>query len=226
MDMSIVTFRNRRHSDPRRIWHWYDFRCPYCYLAQTRLAALRTAGLYPQMLPYPVPIDVGLPLLFDSRRTGSTRRLIERAARDAGLPLQWPTRAPDTRRALAVTEWVRRYQPDLVESLYRRLFEAQFAQGEDLGDPRLVDALAEQVGVDVIHVKAALLDGTADHAVAGSVSVADRYGVTGPPAWLIGEQVVHGLPQTSAFDEVMRAISDRGRPAARNIPRPHSLARE
>jgi predicted DsbA family dithiol-disulfide isomerase len=214
--MSIVTFLNRRHPDPRRIWHWYDFRCPYCYVAQPRLAALRAAGLCPQMLPYPVPIDVGLPLLFDRRRRGSTRRLIERAARDAGLPLQWPTRAPDTRRALAVTEWVRQYQPDLAGSLYRRLFEAQFARGEDLGDHQVVDTLAEQVGVDISHVRAALLDGTAEHAVAGCVSVADRYGVTGPPAWLIGERVVNGLPQTSVFDDVIRAIADSGRAVVRS----------
>ena len=184
-------------------------------MAQARLAALRTVGLYPQMLPYPVPIDVGLPLLFDRRRTSSTRRLIERAARDAGLPLQWPKHVPDTRRALAVTEWVRQYQPDLVGALYRRLFEAQFARGEDLADHRLVDTLAERVGVDISHVRAALLDGTAEHAVAGCVSVADRYGVTGPPAWLIGERVVSGLPQTFAFDEVMRAIPDGGRTVVR-----------
>lgn len=216
MDSSpnVETIR-RRPTDPRRIWHWYDFRCPYCYVAQARLAALRTAGLHPEILPYPVPIDVRLPLLFDRRRTGSARRLIERAARDAGLPLQWPTRVSDTRRALAVTEWVRQYQPDLVESLAHRLFEAQFARGEDLGDHGLVDELVEQAGVDVAHVRAALLDGTAEQAVAGCVSVAHRYGVTGPAALLIGERVVSGLPQTSVFDDVMQAVRDDGRVVAR-----------
>ncbi len=182
MAMSTITFLNRRHTDPRRIWHWYDFRCPYCYVAQARLAALRMAGLYPEVMPYPAPVDVRLPPPFDRRRTGSTRRLIERAARDAGLPLYWPTRVPDTRRALAVTEWVRQYQPDLVVSLHLRLFGAHFALGEDLGDHRVVDTIADQVGVDVVHVRAALLDGTAEQAVAGCVSVAHRYGVTGPSA--------------------------------------------
>ena len=131
--MTALTSLNRRQSDSIRVWHWYDFGCPYCYVAQDRLAILRDRGLHPEILPYPMPTRAQPAGRFDPRCGGSTHRLIERAARAAGLALHWPTHVPNTRRGLAAAEWVRRYQPDLFESFYRQLFAAHFALGQDVG---------------------------------------------------------------------------------------------
>jgi hypothetical protein len=44
---------SHRVSDPKPIWHWYDFVCPYCCASQDRSAVLRRLGLRPDVLPYP-----------------------------------------------------------------------------------------------------------------------------------------------------------------------------
>jgi hypothetical protein len=32
-----------------RVWHWYDFACPYSYVAQDHIAILRRVGLCPDL---------------------------------------------------------------------------------------------------------------------------------------------------------------------------------
>jgi predicted DsbA family dithiol-disulfide isomerase len=175
--------------------------CPYSYVAQGRNAVLRRLGLHPDLLPYSVHAGTGPSDAVGWRRDGPTHRLLESAARDAGLTLRWPTRVPNTRNALRVAEWVRQYQPDLFERLYQRVFAAHFALGEDVGDLELIYSVADQAGVDVAGVRAAMADGTAEAAVVASESAAKRRGVTGPPAWLIGDRLMTGWPERAAFEQ-------------------------
>ena len=51
--------------------------------------------------------------------------MLEREAKEAGLPLRWPLRLPDTRRALAVAEWARRHEA--------RVFPQLNTRGESIG---------------------------------------------------------------------------------------------
>jgi predicted DsbA family dithiol-disulfide isomerase len=59
---------------------------------------------------------------------------IERTASALWLPLRWPPRLPNSRIALAATEWVRRQQPDAFAAVQARLFRAHFADGLNIGD--------------------------------------------------------------------------------------------
>jgi predicted DsbA family dithiol-disulfide isomerase len=68
--------------------------------------------------------------------------MLEREAREAGLELNWPRHLPDTRRALAAAEWVRRHRPDDFPAVHRKLFEAHFVLGEGLEDPAVIDSRA------------------------------------------------------------------------------------
>jgi predicted DsbA family dithiol-disulfide isomerase len=103
-----------------------------------------------------------------------------------------------------VAEWVRQYQPDLFEPLHQRVFAAHFALGEDIGDLELIDSLADQAGVDIAGVRAAIADGTAEAAVVLSESGAKRRGITGPPAWFIGDRLITGWwPGRAEFDQAV-----------------------
>jgi 2-hydroxychromene-2-carboxylate isomerase len=194
--------RARRTSHPQRVRHWYDFGCPYSYVAQHRTAVLRRLGLYPDLLPYSVHTETGASDAGQCRDSAG-HRLLERAAADAGLTLRWPRRMPHTRDALRVAEWVRQYQPDRFDALYQRVFAAHFAQGDDIGDRDLIYALADHAGVDVAGVRAAMADGTAEAAVVTSESAARQRGITRPPAWLIGDRVMTDRPGGADFEQMV-----------------------
>jgi predicted DsbA family dithiol-disulfide isomerase len=72
--------------------------------------------------------------------------MLEREAEAAGLPLHWPPRLPNTRRALAVAEWARRHEPKAFSQLHKGLFAAHFVLGEDLENHAVIDRHASESG--------------------------------------------------------------------------------
>jgi predicted DsbA family dithiol-disulfide isomerase len=184
------------------VLHWYDFLCPFCYVAQHRNAVLARRGRIVVELPFRAHPEIPPHGIAAGPREGPMYAMLEREAAVAGLPLHWPPRLPDTRRALAVAEWVRRSQPSSFVPLRRNLFAAHFALGEDLGDPKVIDRHADAVGVDLPDVRAALVDGRAADAVAEAGGLAHAAGVTGTPAWLSGRRLILGLRSAVEFERL------------------------
>src|SRR3954468_4775293 len=102
-----------------RVLHWYDFICPFCYVAQQRNAILVRRGLDVVELPFQAHPDIPAEGIAAGPRDGPMYAMLAREAAEAGLPLNWPPRLPDTRRALAVAEWARRFQPGAFPQLHR-----------------------------------------------------------------------------------------------------------
>ncbi|HUB96253.1 MAG TPA: DsbA family protein [Stellaceae bacterium] len=186
-------------------WVWYDFLCPFCYAGQERSAYLVKRGF--QIVNLPFQIHAGLPPegVPVGNRDGPIYALLEREIRAAGLPLRWPTRLPNTRRALAVAEWTRRHMPSAFQRLHAGLFAAHFAFGEDLGDPAIVDRHATSAGVRLGAVRAAFADGSALKALEQSEAAARRHRIRGAPAWLIGDHVISGLQRRGEFEHAANA---------------------
>ncbi len=128
--------------------------------------------------------------------------MLEREAKEAGLPLRWPPHLPDTRRALAAAEWVRRHRPRAFPQLRRDLFDAHFVLGEDLDDPAVIDRHASESGIDLAALHAALADKSAAAAVTQSEAVGRKHGVQGTPAWLVAQQLIVGLPPAAEFERL------------------------
>src|SRR3954469_12616599 len=94
----------QRTGDPRTVLHWYDFVCPFCYVAQHRNAILARHGLEVVELPFQAHPEIPVGGVAIGPRTGPMYAMLELEARLAGLPLHWPRRLPNTRRALAAAE--------------------------------------------------------------------------------------------------------------------------
>ena len=190
--------------NPRTVLHWYDFLCPFCYVGQARTAILVRHGLNVIELPFQAHPDIpreGVPV---GPRKGLMYTNLEREAKGAGLPLNWPPRLPDTRRALAAAEWVRRHQPDRFPPFHKDLFAAHFVLGEDLGNPAVVDRHARDQGIDVETMHTALADGSAFTTFQESEALGRRYGVGGTPAWLIAQKLISGLLPAGEFDRLAK----------------------
>jgi len=86
--MMTFTPFSHRVSDPKRIWHWYDFVCPYSYVALHRHAILRRFGLRPDVLPHSVHTETGPSDVSGRVHDSPAHRFLERAAGAAGLTLR------------------------------------------------------------------------------------------------------------------------------------------
>jgi predicted DsbA family dithiol-disulfide isomerase len=192
----------RSENSPGTVLHWYDFVCPFCYIGQHRNAILVRHGLRVVALPFQAHPDIPPGGIAAGPRNGPTYAMLEREAREAGLPLHWPRHLPNTRRALAAAEWARRHQPRVFPQLHQGLFEAHFVLGEDLEDPAVLDRHARGAGAELAALHAALADGSAEAAVTESETIGRKYAVEGTPAWLVDQQLVTGLRPTAEFERL------------------------
>jgi predicted DsbA family dithiol-disulfide isomerase len=184
------------------VLHWYDFVCPFCYVGQQRNEILVRHGRQVVELPFQVHPEIPPGGIEAGPRNGPMYAMLEREAREAGLHLHWPGHLPNTRRALAAAEWVRRNSPGAFPQLHRGLFEAHFVLGEDLEDPAVIDRHATASGIDFPALHAALADGSAEEGVAEAEMLARRYGVSGTPAWLVDRQLISGLRSAAEFERL------------------------
>lgn len=187
-------------ADP--ISHWYDFVCPFCYVGQDRSAILAGRGFTVTNLPYQIHPEIPPEGVDAGPRIGPMYEFLESEARIAGLPLHWPPRLPNTRYALAAAEWIRRHRPDVFDCFRSSMFEAHFALGQDVGDPALVARRADECGVDAAELEAAMRTPDPAQELAESEHAAERAGVSGTPAWLVGTRLIQGLQPRSLFETI------------------------
>jgi predicted DsbA family dithiol-disulfide isomerase len=128
--------------------------------------------------------------------------MLEREAKDAGLPLHWPSRLPNSRLALAAAEWARRHQPSSFPEFHKELFTAHFVLGEDLEDTKVIDRHASASGIDVAGLHGSLGDGSAAEGVNENETLGRKYGVQGTPAWLLSQRLITGLRPVSEFERL------------------------
>jgi predicted DsbA family dithiol-disulfide isomerase len=128
--------------------------------------------------------------------------MLEREAKEAGLQVKWLQHLPNSRRALAAAEWVRRNQPQLFQKLHKDLFNAHFVLGEDLGNPAVIDRYVSEPGINLTELHSALADGSAAEAVSEAEMLGRKYGVHGTPAWLLDRQLISGLRPAAEFERL------------------------
>jgi predicted DsbA family dithiol-disulfide isomerase len=194
-------------SAARRVLHWYDFLCPFCYVGQQRNSIFEDHGFEVVGMPFQAHPDIPLDGRVVGERSGPMYAHIEEEARAAGLPLVWPDRLPNTRMALAAAEWTRRHAPHSFPALEKALFAAHFALGEDLGDRNVIDRHAREAGIDVTAMHAALDDRSAYTLVDQSETLGAKVGVRGTPAWFVAGRLIPGLYPREQFEQLAQTLA-------------------
>lgn len=139
-------------------------------------------------------------------------RRLERLGAERKLAVHWRPLAvhPETREALQAAEFARDLGGDAFRRLHAALFAAAFLRGADLGDREVLLDVAEETGLDRTALENALADGRYEAELEMAAAEADRYGITGTPAFLFGRFKVVGA---APIPELRRA-ADRAAGAA------------
>jgi predicted DsbA family dithiol-disulfide isomerase len=174
--------------------------CPWCYIGATHLfRALAARPEHPFAIRWrPYQLNPEMPpggmdrKAYVTAKFGGEGRLdamnarLEAMGAEAGIAFRFEriARSPNTLDAHRLIHWAgaEGVQTRAVMALFRRYFE----EGEDISDPGVLRAAAEEAGMDGAGV-ARLLSGDADRAaVRGEADEARAMGVTGVPTFVIG----------------------------------------
>lgn len=188
------------------VLHWFDFVCPFCYIAQDRNRILRDAGVTVIELPMQIHPEIGPDGAPAPPRTGPMYERLAEEAHDAGLELNWSARIPYSRFALAAAETVRINEPASHQAFNAAIFDAYFARGQDIGDWAVIAKCAADLGIDPSIFKHLMESGIADDELHYAEAQAREHRVSATPSWLVDNHLVVGLQPRAFFVGLSRRL--------------------
>jgi predicted DsbA family dithiol-disulfide isomerase len=170
--------------------HWFDFICPYCYIAQDRNQILREHGVDVVEHACRIHPEIGPGGVHVGARVGPNYDFLADEAKAAGLPLHWTDRIAYSRPALAAFSWLKTHHPEEADRFSAAVFSAYFAERLDIESHDLLVSLAGSADL-----RPALTSGAADAELLRSAT-----SVTGTPTWIADGVAVSGLRPRGWFE--------------------------
>jgi predicted DsbA family dithiol-disulfide isomerase len=200
-----------------------DVVCPWCFIGQKRLdKAIAASGVEVHVHWRPFQLDPTIPAEGKDRRDymlekfGSEERIREIHARieplgaAEGISFSFDAIkvAPNTLDAHRVIRWAGAAGEDVQNRLVRKLFQLNFEEGKNLGDPSVLTEAAREAGMDAAIVETLLPTDADVEAVRGEIATASRMGVTGVPCFLLeGKYAVMGAQDADTLADAIRQVA-------------------
>jgi len=198
-----------------------DVVCPWCFLGKRRLdAAIRASesdGAPIAVRWRPFQLDPWIPaegmdhrdhimakFKDDVRLTAIHDRLTE-MGREIGIAYAFDRieRAPNTIDAHRLIRWAS--VGDKQDAVVDRLFRLYFEEGRDIGDRKLLIAVARECGMDAERVEKHYADGDDIDSVRAEIDQAQAIGVTGVPFFIFASRF--GVPGAQDAEVLIKAIA-------------------
>jgi predicted DsbA family dithiol-disulfide isomerase len=122
-------------------------------------------------------------------------------AAEVGLPMTDRDWISNSRPALEAAEYAR--EQGCFDPFHRAVFDAYFAEGRDIGKRDVLRDIATTVGLDADGMIDALNEGRYADRVDDDLDLSRRIGLTGVPAFIIGNRAIVGAQPYEVFEYVM-----------------------
>ncbi|MET3612637.1 putative DsbA family dithiol-disulfide isomerase [Rhizobium aquaticum] len=206
-----------------------DVVCPWCYLGKARLeqALAMTAGqadvaitwrpyrLNPDIPAEGIDHQAWLASKFGGKdKVDSAHAQIAQYGKEAGIEYDFDAIkvGPNTLNAHRLLHWALQHGRDIQNKVADMLFKANFKEGRNVGDHKVLVEIAREAGMDG-DVIAKLLESDADKDdVLGEIEAAQKMGVSGVPFFILdGKYGVSGaqMPETLA-GAILQLANDEG----------------
>ena len=184
-----------------------DYICPFCYIGDARLGKLRDGyeldvdwcffEIHPDNPAEGKPVEeLGYPPEQWQRMMAN----LEQMARDDGLALAPRTFTTNSHSALLLAEATRSLAPEAFDGLHKRLFEAYFAERQNIGDRGVLRKIATECAIPGSVVEQAWSELSYEQRLRDQSWRAAQIGVQGVPAFLFGRHMVSGaVPAETLF---------------------------
>lgn len=195
-----------------RLHVWSDYVCPFCFLELPELEQLvaemegrvevewRAFELRPEPEPTLDPDGEYLHRVWNAS--------VYPMAEQRSMTLRLPPVQPRSRKALETAEFAR--ENGRFDAVHRRLFEAFFQEGLDIGDEAVLARVVESCGLDGAVLLGALRDGLHTAKVLRDQGLARQLGISGVPGTLVlrGEDglIVSGAQPRDVLREAIEEL--------------------
>ena len=182
-----------------------DYICPFCYIGDLRLERLREfydlkinwcpLEIHPDAPPGGKPVSE---LGYGKTQWQQMMANLGRLAGEEGVSLADHEFTTNSRKALLLAEAAKSAGSEVFHALHRRLFEAFFVDGLNIGDETVLRNLAAECSVPTHLVQSAWTDDHYAEQLQQYLAAAVHHGVKAPPTIFIADQ--HRLDGAIPFD--------------------------
>ena len=193
---------------------FYDYICPFCYIGGERLLRLNNdydlkvdwAGMeiHPETPAQGMPLaQLGYPPAQWSRMTAA----LEQMAKQEDIELGAREFTTNSHKALLLSEAAKQAGQDVFYALHKRLFQAFFSFGKNIGDEKVLMELAQEGGLSQEAIASAWQDPRFEQALNQNLGLAARLGIHGTPTFIIGEEILVGAVPYADLQEAAKRAS-------------------
>jgi predicted DsbA family dithiol-disulfide isomerase len=183
-----------------------DYICPFCYIGDLRLDRLREHfdlkinWMLVEIHPDTPAAGVAVAELgYSAERWALMMDNLTRLAAEEGVTLRQPPLNANSHRALLLAEAAKQAGAGVFYRLHRRLFEAYFSDGRDIGDPAILRELATACTIPRELVDRAWTDPQFEATLRQNLAAAGKYAVRATPTIFFSEQ--HRLDGAVPYDK-------------------------
>lgn len=182
---------------------FFDYSCPYCYVASSRLQHLRQRHHLDVLWRF-IETRPEVPAAGEALAPGVTQdeRLQALIAED-GLRLAERRLVPNTRRAILLAQATLLQRPDVFPILHQRLFDAVFAQGVNIGDADVLRGMTTELGLEP-QLKTGWETPAAIQVVLSHVEEAQRRGLQEVPTVVVAERAFPGVVSVDLLEQALQ----------------------
>ena len=170
---------------------FFDYNCPFCYVGSHRLEQLaqeypldilwRFVEIHPGNDPAGQPLES---LGYPRDRWQAMTQALESMVEEDGLPWRSRSFTTNSRKAMQLAQATLLQRPQAFLPLHRAIFHRYFAEGDNIGDVQVLEALATEHGVDDLTEIAWKTEGPTKVLLA-HVDAARELGLTGVPTLVV-----------------------------------------
>lgn len=195
---------------PKQLRIFFDFSCPYCYLAWGYFKKLReTTVLKDDWVGWEIHPDVpkegrAIEDVLQGVNMEERRHKLNTLGAPVGLTPADKVFVPNTRLALCAVEFARENQKQ--HAWIEAVYYASFIEKKNIGDLEILLAIARQIGLDALIMRQALeREVYLSVLLAHDQECADRKIEWVPTVYLGDERIIEGAFTYAEFEKVMRA---------------------
>jgi len=197
---------------------FYDYICPFCYVGSARLMRLREDfDLQVSWCSFEIHPDTppeGLPISKLGYAPAQWQRMMEnlgKMVREEGLDFADRTFTTNSHKALLLAEASKEEGDEIFYVLHDRLFKAYFSEQQNIGDTKVLKALANQVGLSAKTVERAWNDPRYEEILRKDLNCASQMGINCVPTFIIGNNTIEGAVPAAVLLDAARENRENAR---------------